>query len=544
MRGPAFTFLSLASLTALPSLASRLPVERRGIPSSDGVKTVRLNNGGNVLYMTNITIAGVENQVQIDTGSTDLWVAPLSPLKDFQNGPAKANNVTEQYGSGTASGPILTSSFSWGSYSVENQAFVNATSTTVFPDTLFPRGARGILGLGFGDVNGTIITTAFSLLENNTDRGLNPIANIFSQHPEVSNFISIFLGRSDDLEASSEGALTIGEYLAGYENISKSPKIPVFSIPGQDSTLRWSVLLDKITINGKSVSLKSQVKGVPKGKALVVTDSGAQDAIVPAWLAEALYSSAPGAFLSTELNSWIIPCNYTADVRFTFGNQEVIIHPLDLNTIADRESDSDPVVCGGAYQPNNLGTGFSDFDMLLGDGFLRNVYTLFDYGNVTSAGDVIEDPYINILPLTNAKDALGDFNRSRQNALSQLPPEQSLADSRKQFGGNSTSSSSSSSSKDDKDTDSIVGAVTSDSDDSDWSTLLDRIDHWGPVVVGLLAGNVVIGIILCFIGLAVCIRRGRTTGATRTVNPSYTPVQFREEIPRAEDEVYPGKYSD
>ncbi|TFY78732.1 hypothetical protein EWM64_g5280 [Hericium alpestre] len=82
-----------------------------------------------------------------------------------------------------------------------------------------------------------------------------------------------------------------------------------------------------------------------------------------------------GAFFSESIGGWIVPCNGTADLRFKYGDQKVPIHPLDLNSFIPA-NDTDPTVCYGSFVANNFGADFTGFDMLLGDGFLRNVYSL------------------------------------------------------------------------------------------------------------------------------------------------------------------------
>ncbi|TFY78731.1 hypothetical protein EWM64_g5281 [Hericium alpestre] len=162
-------FFTLVALVTAPSLASRLPLRRRDVLSSSDASVISISNFNNVIYVTNITIGGVEVPVQIDTGSTDLVVVPTAPLSSTVLVSDKVKNITEEYGTGLVSGPVLVAPFQWGSYSVEKQAFVNGTSVSAkFEKSLFPTGARGIFGLGFGRVNQTVVTTVFSALENDT----------------------------------------------------------------------------------------------------------------------------------------------------------------------------------------------------------------------------------------------------------------------------------------------------------------------------------------------------------------------------------------
>lgn len=88
--------------------------------------------------------------------------------------------------------------------------------------------------------------------------------------------------------------------------------------------------------------------------------------------------------------------------------------------------------------------------------------------------------------------------------------------------------------------------ITSDSGDSSLSTLLSRVDQWSPVIVGLLAGNLVVGIVICILALSMCVRRGATSAGARarTASPSYVPVRFKEDSALREEEVLAARYSD
>ncbi|THH16671.1 hypothetical protein EW146_g4001 [Bondarzewia mesenterica] len=567
--------LALAAIIALPSLAFKLPIQvqrRASVPSSKGFKAmisysypkggdegnVGILNSGNNLYMANITIAGEELMVQIDTGSTDLWVFPETSLNNitFSN----AGPVNETYGSGSVQGPVAFASFSIGNYSVSSQSFVNVTNFTVFDQTLFPLGARGIFGLAFNEFGSPVTDSVAAANNNNRELGQNAVANIFQQKPNLPNFISIQLGRAGDLEDTAEGAFSISEYLEGFESIADEPRHNRFVPPGQGE--RWGILVETVSVNGTSMTLNSSMDGVPAGSAVAVLDTGATDAQIPASVANFIYSSIPDAFFADSLGLWITPCTATVDVRFTFEGQEVAIHPLDLTTAQavtlNASADSVRTVCFGNYQPVSI--NIPGFDLLMGDSFLRNVYALFDYGVEDSNGKVSEDPFIQLLPLSDPKEAEKDFFKNRLSALSQMPPEatpdeirQALQATNSTGSSNSTSFTSSSSSKSSssdssssssKGSNSLQNAVSTGSDSSDsMSTLVDHVDKWGLVIVGLLSGNLVIGIIVCIVGVSICVRRGGRAGA-RIVSPSYVPVRFKEDSGIREDEVIAGKYSD
>lgn len=136
-----------------------------------------------------------------------------------------------------------------------------------------------------------------------------------------------------------------------------------------------------------------------------------------------------------------------------------------------------------------------------------------------------------LISTTNLDEAWPDFNISRGNALASLPP---LIDPATLVYLSNTDTSDNDTDTDDSAT-KVSGAVESSSSptpsaDSDASSkLYNLVDKYGPVILGLLAGNLLVGILLFIIGLTMCVRGHMRSGAkTRSVNPSYTPVRFKE----------------
>lgn len=209
--------------------------------------------------------------------------------------------------------------------------------------------------------------------------------------------------------------------------------------------------------------------------------------------------------------------------------------------------------------------------LLLGDAFLRNVYSLFDYGNFTGKkGDQVANAYAQVLPLTDLEAALADFRRSRSDALSQSPPEATVEQIRQLIEAEPTDENTDSNTSIARSTVTVTpsasalqatattsnsfttsyllsssvsstpssgapsaGAVVenalagSDDDASDNTDTLSNI--FGPVVIGLLSGNLLVGIVLCGIGLSVCVRKGASSGVSRRTAPTYAPVRVKEE---------------
>lgn len=170
-----------------------------------------------------------------------------------------------------------------------------------------------------------------------------------------------------------------------------------------------------------------------------------------------------------------------------------------------------------------------------------------------------------MLPTTDPNEAWPDFVASRQAALAALPPTVDPATILQILNGapynatdngNSTTTTSTNTnansntnaySNPKKPTTSnedfsAVGAVeestpspSSDSNDK----LTSLVEKYGPVIIGLLAGNLIIGLVLCIIGVATCLRSVVKSGAkSRSINPTYTPVRFKEAEADAERDAY------
>jgi hypothetical protein len=98
----------------------------------------------------------------------------------------------------------------------------------------------------------------------------------------------------------------------------------------------------------------------------------------------------------------------------------VPIHPLDVSLDASDtgQGQTDPSgkkFCVGAFQPVSFNVGNSPtFDMILGMSFLRNAYTLINYGDFVDGTTNRADPYIQLFAITNdTTEAHQDFIKVR-----------------------------------------------------------------------------------------------------------------------------------
>jgi hypothetical protein len=346
-----------------------------------------LSNSNDVEYFANITLGGAPYSVQIDTGSSDLWVAADSVPN--AKGTGKTAKVT--YAVGEAEGPIMMAELEFAEYKVPQQAFFQ-----VQPDSSHPANI-GLIGLGPGDVS-TIFTTL------NSDSGAPPVDSIFNQNKSSPNFLSVLLGRSDDPDNPFPGDLTIGTYLDGYEAIQNQPQLTVDT--AKHGNQHWSILLDPDGIigpNGDSIPLQTTVSSTKNSQQLTAFfDTGFTLPQVPSSVAQTIYSQIEGATLvNNSLGEiWSMGCDKEVNITFKAGNQSYHINPLDATmSLSDLGVTGDG--CVGTFQPIGANAVNADTDMILGMAFLRNVYLLVNYGDFIVGSTSKASPFVQLLSTSN-----------------------------------------------------------------------------------------------------------------------------------------------
>jgi len=202
-----------------------------------------------------------------------------------------------------------------------------------------------------------------------------------------------------------QGTFSIGEYEPQFANVSNSPQISTWP---ENSPSRWTVLIDAVIVNNSITVPSSSVDGAPSNKAVALIDSGASYSYVTKEVADALYSNIPGATFDSSSGFWNLPCDAEVDMALQIGGQVLPLHPLDVNpTMA-----ADPSQCIGSFVPQSIPI---DVDFLIGDNFLRSVYSVYDFGDFDSSGDM-GNPYMRFLSLVNPDEASVEFHELRGGA--------------------------------------------------------------------------------------------------------------------------------
>jgi len=192
--------------------------------------------------------------------------------------------------------------------------------------------------------------------------------------------------------------------------------------------MEWTFPVDSLMVGGQAVDLPTPtVIGLDKSVGLI--DTGTSNILVPLTVVRAIYGQIVGAqtFLANPRTEvWVLPCGVIPpSLTFVVGGQQIPIHPLDLNIVGgvfETPSGGLVTICFGGVIATEPVAG--EFDFVLGTPFLRNVYTLFDYGDeiTNSSSTSSQSPTIQFLSITAPLQAATEFNQTRAAQLQRAPP--------------------------------------------------------------------------------------------------------------------------
>ena len=299
--------------------------------------------------------------IALDTGSSDLWVTSANcsgnlcqDNKKFdanQSSTWHTNGATAQfkYGVGDVSGASGTDTVSVAGVSIDNVPLGSIDHISV--KAIFSP-SSGIMGM------------AFSSLSNLGKTWWQMVYESGKVKEQTSGY---WLKRN--LPGGANNDPNGGEFSIGELDSSKyTGDINYIALSGQDY---WRIPLQSISVGGQNVGLGGQ-SAIDTGTSFI----GAKPNLVSEF-----YSHVQGAHKSSDpgLNAkgyWEYNCTTEVDVALTFGGVSYKILPSDFSR---PDMSSTPGVCIGSIFELDLGAS-SSVQYIVGDAFLKNVYTVFDYG--------------------------------------------------------------------------------------------------------------------------------------------------------------------
>ncbi|KAF7373521.1 Acid protease [Mycena sanguinolenta] len=284
--------------------------------------------------------------IDFDTGSSDLWVPDLlcatcDPSMHRYN-PLASSTMKPQlglfqieYGDGSAVvGDIFTDTVSVAGMTATNQYFSSAEIITGNFDSA---GVDGILGMAYPKL---------SQLDHNP---------FFNDLPNANKF-AFYLG-----ETASElylGGTNMNKYTGSIEPHAVNQATGFWQITGASAKV------------GNSVA----VSGFQ-----TIIDSGTTLIYGPPTDVAALWAQVPGSALYDSTNGYYsFPCATPPQISFNWGGKDWAISAANINLGTTTAGSSQ---CVGAIVGHDIGLGAGVW--LLGDSFMKNVYTVFDFGSNT-----------------------------------------------------------------------------------------------------------------------------------------------------------------
>lgn len=307
-------------------------------------------------------------QVILDTGSADLWVvttsctACTSDMTTFD--PSKSSTykvsnsqLTITYGSGSVKGTAAQDSVGFGGFSVPGQVFMSATTVV---DNLLAPGVSGIIGLGFQPISSLQTSPFWETLYN---------SNMLAE-PLFGFYLERWVTSSTVITDAPGGSLTLG----GTNTSLYTGNIEYIDMPSGSTPSYWFQQVSTITVQGKTLQISSS-------QGLAAIDTGTTLIGAPTSIVSDIWAAVSGAeALSGQYaGMYAFPCTTSVTVSISFGGTDWPMSSDDMNLGEfGTNSAGTPMCVGGIFDiGSTVGTGSGVPSWVVGDTFLKNVYTVF-----------------------------------------------------------------------------------------------------------------------------------------------------------------------
>jgi len=310
------------------------------------------------------------NSVTLNSTSTGDRTAISRPVA---GSPENPGSFAVSYGSGRANGQLISDVVSMAGHTVPAQTFAICNNIT---DGLLTGQLSGIMGLGY---QGIASSKAVPFWEN-IARGASQQAS--SDPFEMGFAFTRFLhDPSSADEVKPGGSMSFGK---ANESLYQG-EIQWNNVV---ETGYWKIELQDIAVNRTSLNLASSAVAVDTGTSLI----GA-----PADAVAAIFAEVPGSRPSDDPlydGYYIFPCATSVTVSLTFGGNVWPVSPLDFNlgrVSAPTSATVDDSMCLGAIfslaSPEPTADGSpAPPAYIIGDTFLKNVYSVFRYETPRAVG--------------------------------------------------------------------------------------------------------------------------------------------------------------
>ncbi|KIK09781.1 hypothetical protein K443DRAFT_671105 [Laccaria amethystina LaAM-08-1] len=347
------------------------PRGKRGTSAS--IQTINQQTDSSYLGSVSIGTPPQSFNVVLDTGSSDLWVADTSCTSCDSTtplfAPSKSSSITSangqttiRYGSGTVAGIIAQDVVSMGNFSVQSQTLLAVEELT---DGLLEGSASGIMGLAFSAIASTRSTPFWQALGSQLSAS------------EMAFYLTRFKDDSNAKDEEPGGVFTLG----GTNSSLFTGDIEFLNMPSGTPTF-WLLTMSAITVQGQSVQITTG------NAALAAIDTGTTLIGGPTADVNAIWAAVPGSAAVVDQEGFFsFPCSTSVSVTLSFGGKAWPISTTDMNLGQISRGSSQ---CLGAIFDLSLGSnipsGSGNPSWVVGDTFLKNVYSVYRAGNPGSVG--------------------------------------------------------------------------------------------------------------------------------------------------------------
>ncbi|KAI1471174.1 acid protease [Daldinia caldariorum] len=334
------TFKMSSKKSALGNRANNYnvdPADKPTIKNAVGIS----QDGADYSYFVeaNFGSEGKKLYMLFDTGSGTTWVMGsgcttdactrhnLYGPNDSKTYKDTGDDYSVQYGSGEVAGHVITDKINIGGLELTMPFGVANTTSDQFSQFPF----EGILGMSL--VDGTWLTELKK-------------ANLID-----ANVFGVALNRKAD-------GVNDGEVAFGAPNKAKYTGDIAYT--GLKSDNSWAIPMDDVSFGGKAAGVKGRLAYIDTGTTFVF---GPPDDVAN------LYQLIPGSKTIDDREHWTVPCDTDGEVAFSFSGKTYAVSSKDFITAPDSSG-----TCYGRV----FGMEFVEGAWLLGDMFMKNVYTVFD----------------------------------------------------------------------------------------------------------------------------------------------------------------------
>lgn len=285
----------------------------------------------------------------LDTGAANTWVmgsdctSGACELHDTfdpsrsDTWKSRKNDFEIFYGTGSVKGTVGQDTFVFAGITHDASFGLANYTSDDFKHFAFD----GILGLGVGkSVTGTFLQTL--------------------KEDKVVDSLVVSMSLNRDSDGHNDGQVTFG----GIDESQFTGKLTYHSIPPEQKKKgEWAITMDGASLKGKSAGIE---------KRLAFIDTGTSFIFAPSDDLDALFKAIPGVTTSQDgvYTEYRVPCDTTAPVTLTFSGVDYAISARDWVVPGKGED--------GKCLSNLYGFEISAGTWLVGDTFLKNVYSVFD----------------------------------------------------------------------------------------------------------------------------------------------------------------------